>query len=49
LEEVCDSLLQLPVRSIGHTEKSHKISLQTEGPLLLQEMTVLSAEEILLM
>jgi hypothetical protein len=49
LEEVYDSLLELSLRSIGQIEESHKIPLQTEEPLLLQEMAVLSAEGILLM
>jgi hypothetical protein len=37
------------MHSIEQAEKGHKISLQTEDPLLVQEMTVLSAEGISLM
>lgn len=48
MEEVYDSPLELSVRFIGQIEESHRISIQTEEPLLLQEMTVLSAEGILL-
>jgi hypothetical protein len=46
LEKVGYSLLELSMLLFGQTEGSHKMSLETEESLLLQEMTVLSVEGI---